>query len=187
MNQFIPLFTTKITTLILLKIVEPHTHTMLIRAIFVSILVVCIRSDELSRKVSTKKVRAFENEGICTNEKFDEVFKDYNAESLRSKVIRRCECKIAKNPTIFQNNNTNPMSVVAQTGEIEEIKFMWKIPNRYSEIEKKVIKSEMDSVICMFMRLSPVILTETDSVSDAKIILKPKLKNKVPGGGLKGL
>ena len=79
------------------------------------------------------------------------------------------------------------MSVVARTGEIEEIKFMWKIPNRYSEIEKKVIKSEMDSVICMFMRLSPVILTETDSVSDAKIILKPKLKNEVPGGGLKGL
>ena len=156
---------------------------MLIRAIFVSILVVCIRSEKDSRKVS----RAFENEGICTDEKFDEVFKDYNADKMKSKYINRCNCKKKPAPTIFKNNETTPMSVVAQTGEIEELKFMWKIPNRYSEIEKKVIKSEMDSVICMFMRLSPVILTETDSVSDAKIILKPKLKNKVPGGGLKGL
>ena len=157
---------------------------MLIRAVIVSILVVCIRSEKDSRKVS----RAFENEGICTNEKFDEVVKINNAdEELKSKLIRRCECKSTKIPNIFYSNKTNPTSVVAQTGEIEEIKFMWKIPNRYSEIEKKVIKSEMDSVICMFMRLSPVILTETDSVSDAKIILKPKLKNKVPGGGLKGL
>jgi len=151
---------------------------MLKQAGLISILVVCIKSDLTPKKLTKSVIEAFTLAGDCNTASIDEFFKNYDAEPLKDKLLERCACKKLPPPYIFKNDKPTPIEVVEQTGKIEEIKFMWKIPKKFSETERKVIKTEMDSVTCMFMRLSPIILTETNRKSEAKIILQPKFDNK---------